>query len=75
MMLFWDSKDESAWGLALVGLLIVGMAIFLGETTGKVQPTAPFEVTHPDTSSPDLRQNVITPPNHPGESPYAQPGK
>ena len=55
-MLFWDSKDESAWGLALVGFLIVVMAAFLGEVTGNVQPTAPVTVTHPDTSSPFLKE-------------------
>ena len=53
-MLFQDSKDESAIGLALVGLLVVLMAAFLGEVTGNVQPKAPIEQTHPDVSAPYL---------------------
>jgi hypothetical protein len=73
-MLFHDSKDESAWGLALVGFLAVVMAAFLGEMTGRVQPKAPVEITHPDVSSPDLREPVVTPNPHGSESsPYPQP--
>ncbi len=55
-MLFWDTKDESAWGLALVGVLVVAFAAYLGEVTGNVQPTAPVVNTHPDVSSPDLHE-------------------
>ncbi len=75
-MLFHKSKDESAIGLALVGLIIVVMAAFLGVATGKVQPTAPFEKSEPDVSSPSLHEK--TPAEHPtpgNASPYAQPGK
>ena len=75
-MLFWDTKDESAWGLALVGFGIVVMAAILGTVTGNVQPKAPFERTHPDVSSPDLRQPIAAPNTHGSESsPYAQPMK
>ncbi len=49
-----DTKDESAIGLAVVGLLVVLMAIFLGEVTGNVQPKKPLEMTHPDVASPGL---------------------
>lgn len=75
-MLFWDSKDESAWGLALAGFLIVVMAAFLGEVTGNVQPKAPVEITHPDVSSPFLKD--AKPANqqdgkHESNSPYPQP--
>ena len=76
-MLFQDSEDESAIGLALVGLLVVGMAAFLGNVTGNVQPKAPVEITHPDISSPDLRHKVASPelPPNKSSSPYPQPGK
>jgi len=73
-MLFHGSKDESAWGLALAGLIVVLMAAFLGEVTGNVQPKAPVENTHPDVSSPYLHGTVSDTPGHPGESsPYPQP--
>ncbi len=76
-MLFQDSKDESAIGLALVGLVVVLMAAFLGEVTGAVQPKAPVAITHPDVSSPDLRQGVTSPEprGNQSSSPYPQPGK
>lgn len=75
-MLFWDGKDESAWGLALVGFGIVVMAAFLGTVTGKVQPTAPVEMTHPDVSSPYMHGQVDQGNVHGSESsPYAQPMK
>lgn len=75
-MLFWDKKDESAWGLALVGFLLVVMAAFLGEATAAVQPKAPFEMSHPDVSSPDLHQPINDKNPHGSESsPYAQPMK
>lgn len=75
-MLFWDKKDESAWGLALVGFLIVAMAAFLGEVTAAVQPKAPVEMTHPDVSSPDLHGHVDNANPHGSESsPYPQPAK
>ncbi len=73
-MLFHDSKDESAWGLALVGFLAVVMAAFLGHVTGEVQPKAPVQISHPDTSSPDLREHVDAPnPHGSSSSPYPQP--
>ena len=75
-MLFHDSKDESAWGLALVGLLIVLMAAFLGNVTGNVQPKAPVEMSHPDVSSPYLHEHVDgTNPHGSESSPYPQPAK
>ncbi len=55
-MLFWDKEDESAWGLALVGVLIVTFAAFLGVETGNVQPKAPMANSHPDVSAPYLHQ-------------------
>jgi hypothetical protein len=64
-MLFHDSKDESAWGLALVAVIVVTMAAFLGEVTGDVQPKAPVEITHEDTSSPALHEKVEPPLQHP----------
>ena len=60
-MRFLDSEDESAIGLAVVGVLVVAFAAFLGEVTGNVQPKAPVEISHPDVSSPDLRQSVTSP--------------
>ena len=73
-MLFHDSKDESAWGLALVGFLVVVMAAFLGHVTGNVQPKAPVEITHPDVSSPDLHEHVNeSDPHGSSSSPYPQP--
>lgn len=73
-MQFWDSKDESAIGLMAVGFGIVVMAAILGNVTGNVQPKAPFEVTHPDVSSPYLRENVQSEPVNPATtSPYHQP--
>ena len=69
-MLFHDSNDESAWGLALVGLLVVGMAAFLGTVTGKVQPTAPVTMSHPDVSSPDLHGHVGPDESNSVASPY-----
>ncbi len=75
-MLFHDSKDESAWGLALAGFIVVVMAAFLGHVTGDVQPKAPVEMTHPDVSSPDLHQHVDESNPHGSESsPYPQPAK
>ena len=56
-MLFWDSKDESAWGLALVGVLVVLFAAYLGEVTGNVQPKAPVGDSHPDVSAPYLHES------------------
>ncbi len=72
-MLFQDSKDESAIGLALVGLLVVLMAAFLGEVTGRVQPKAPVEDSQPDVSSPYLREHLPPASSRPS-SPYPQPG-
>lgn len=73
-MLFWDSKDESAWGLALVGFGVVVMAALLGTLTGRVQPTAPYEESHPDVSSPMLHEKVESAPTNPeASSPYHQP--
>lgn len=72
-MLFHDSKDESAWGLALVGLLVVTMAAFIGEATGNVQPKAPVEIKPADVSSPGLREHVRPPNPNPESSPYPQP--
>ncbi len=73
-MLFQDSKDESAIGLALVGLGIVVMAAILGNITGNVQPTAPYEESHPDVSSPYLHEQVDQGQTHPGtSSTYPQP--
>ena len=75
-MLFWESKDESAWGLALVGFLVVVMAAFLGHVTGNVQPKAPVEMSHPDVSSPYLHGQVDESNPHGSESsPYPQPAK
>ena len=75
-MLFWDTKDESAWGLALVGFGIVVMAAILGTVTGNVQPKAPYEITHPDVSSPALHEHVDESNPHGSESsPYHQPMK
>ncbi len=73
-MLFHDSKDESAWALALVGVGVVSMAAFLGSFTGKVQPTAPYEESQPDVSSPMLHEKNPPPPTNPeASSPYPQP--
>ena len=47
-----DRQDESAIGLAIVGVVVVAMAALLGEVTGNVQPKAPVENSHPDVSSP-----------------------
>ena len=69
-MLFHDSNDESAWGLVLVGLVVVGMAAFLGNVTGNVQPTAPITVSHPDVSSPDLHEHVGSDESNSVASPY-----
>lgn len=75
-MLFHDSKDESAWGLALAGLIVVTMAALLGEVTGAVQPTAPLEMEHTDVSSPYLRQPLAKQPTRAeAPSPYPQPTK
>ena len=73
-MLFQDSKDESAFGLALVGLGMVVMAAILGTITGNVQPKAPVEESHPDVSSPYLHEGVPSAHTHPGtSSTYPQP--
>lgn len=70
-----DWKDESAIGLAIVGVLVVSMAAFLGEMTGKVQPKAPLEEHHIDLSSPYMRHQVAEPGDAHGatpDSPYPQ---
>lgn len=73
-MLFHDSKDESAWGLTLVGVVIVSAAAILGNITGNVQPKAPMEVAPVDVASPDLRQPVEKPAlGVEGTSPYPHP--
>jgi hypothetical protein len=72
-MLFHESKDESAWGLALVGFLIVTAAAVLGNVTGNVQPKAPVEIEHTDVSSPALREHVPQGNTNPETSPYPQP--
>lgn len=64
-----EMKDESAIGLAIVGVLIVSMAAFLGEMTGKVQPTAPMEKHHIDLSSPYMHQKVAEPGDASGATP------
>ena len=76
-MLFHDSKDESAIGLALMGFLMVVMAAVLGNMTGDVQPKAPIERSHPEASSPYLQErSPAKTPREPGNSsPYPQPGK
>ena len=73
-MLFWDTKDESAWGLALVGAAIVIMAAILGVVTGNVQPTAPYEIEHTDVSAPMSHEQVPQGSTNPeASSPYHQP--
>lgn len=72
-MLFHDSKDESAWGLALVGVLAVVMAAFLGEVTGAVQPKGPVPASRTDLSAPALHQHVDTSEPDVDSSPYTQP--
>lgn len=75
-MLFHDSVDESAWGLALVGVLVVVMAAFLGEKAGSVQPKAPVEISHPDVSSPMMREGLPPESATPTiTSPYLHPGE
>lgn len=68
-MLFHNSKDESAWGLALAGFVVVVSAIILGNITGNVQPKAPYKESHPDVSSPALHEHVEQGPEHPQISP------
>ena len=73
-MLFHDSKDESAWGLALVGAGVVTAAAILGNITGNVQPKAPTKVEATDVSSPELREHVPAPAlNEKDTSPYPHP--
>ena len=71
-MLFHDSEDESAIGLGLVAVLAVVMAAFLGIKASEVQPKAPVEQTHTDTSAPDLQRQLPAEPPSNG-SPYPQP--
>lgn len=68
-----DTQDESAIGLAIVGVLVVAMAAFLGEVTGNVQPTAPLALHHIDIASPYFHHKVVEPGADPGAtapSPY-----
>lgn len=74
-MQFHDSKDESAIGLAIVGFLAVVMAAIIGNVAGDVQPKAPIKNTHPDVSSPFLKEAspARETPKDKSSSPYPQP--